>query len=181
LPVRVLSSLPRDDSYGPERLARRSWWVRKTWNGEGEWEARSRSRPARRAASDADTAALLDRGCATQQASLTALQSAGAGSPRESYTRSASLFDRAEHRLTGAGGNAAKGHLAFRDLRLIDGALAELAGAMSMGITGYDIGPGGAPASSAGTLDQPPGPLSGPSPPGHARLTASGAYISVRT
>lgn len=88
------------------------------------------------AAPDADTAVLLDRGCATQQASLTALQSAGAGSPRDSYTRSASPFDRAERRLTGAGGKAAKGHLAFRDLRLIDGALAELAGALGMGITG---------------------------------------------
>jgi|HubBroStandDraft_2_1064218.scaffolds.fasta_scaffold13503_3 uncharacterized membrane protein YccC len=110
------------------------------------------------AAPDADTAALLDRGCATQQASLTALRSAGAGSRRESYTRSASLFDRAEHRLSGAGGNAAQGHLAFRDLRLIDGALAELAGALGMGITSYDIGPGGGPAPSAGTLDQPPGP-----------------------
>jgi Fusaric acid resistance protein-like len=92
------------------------------------------------AAPDADTAALLDRGCATQQASLTALQSAGAGSPRGSYTRSASLFDRAEHRLTGAGGNDAEGHLVFRDLRLIDGALAQLAGALGMGITSYDIG-----------------------------------------
>ena len=118
------------------------------------------------AAPDADTAALLDRGCATQQASLTALQSAGAGSPRESYTRSASLFDRAEHRLTGAGGNAAQGRLAFRDLRLVDGALAELAGALGMGITSYDIGPGGGPAPSAGTHDQPPGPRSVPSPPG---------------
>jgi hypothetical protein len=32
---------------------------------------------------------------------------------------------------------------------LIDGALAELAGALGMGITSYDIGPGGDPAPSA--------------------------------
>ena len=67
------------------------------------------------AAPDADTAALLDRGCGTLRAALTALQSAGAGSPRDSYTRSASLFDRAEHRLNqplpgpGPGGALADG------------------------------------------------------------------------
>jgi hypothetical protein len=32
-------------------------------------------------------------------------------------------------------------HLALRDLRLIDGALAELAGALGMDITSYDILP----------------------------------------
>jgi hypothetical protein len=105
------------------------------------------------AAPDADTAALLDRGCQNLQASLTGLQSAVAGPHGITYTRSASLFDLVEQRLAAPGSNGGKAHLALRDLRLIDGALAELAGALGMDITSYDTGPAGTP--SAGPPDSP--------------------------
>jgi hypothetical protein len=51
-------------------------------------------------------------------------------------------------------------HLALRDLRLIDGALAELAGALDMDITSYDTGPAGDPAPSAAAPDASSEPAS---------------------
>jgi uncharacterized membrane protein YccC len=104
---------------------------------------------------DADIAALLDRGCQTLQASLTSLQSAVADPHGTTYARSASWFDRVEQRLAAPGSNGGKVHLALRDLRLIDGALAELAGALGMDITSYDTGPAGDPAPSPGPPDPP--------------------------
>jgi hypothetical protein len=115
---------------------------------------------------DANTAALLDRGCRTLQASLTALQSAVAAPHTGTYTRSASLFDLIEQRLAVPGSNAGHGHLALRDLRLVDGALAELAGALGMDITSYDTGPAGNPVPSAGPPDPAAEPAGGPPPPG---------------
>jgi uncharacterized membrane protein YccC len=113
------------------------------------------------AAPDADTAALLDRGCQTLQASLTALRSAVADPHGTTYTRSASLFDLVEQRLATPGSKGGKAHLALRDLRLIDGALAELAGALGMEITSYDTHPAGDPAPSAAPLDAPCEPATG--------------------
>ena len=112
------------------------------------------------AAPDADTAALLDRGCQTLQASLTALQSAVADPRGTTYNRSASLFDLVEQRLATAGSNGANAHLALRDLRLIDGALAELAGTLGMEITSYDTHPAGDQALSAAPPDAPCEPAS---------------------
>ena len=112
------------------------------------------------AAPDADTTALLDLGGQTLQASLTALQSAVAGPNGGSYTRSASLFDLIEQRLAAPGSNAGHDHLALRDLRLIDGALAELAGVLGLDITSYDTGPTGDPVPSAGLPDPAAGPAS---------------------
>jgi hypothetical protein len=112
---------------------------------------------------DAETAALLERGRETLQASLTSVQSAARGSPPGTYTRSASLFDQAERRLTGPGGNAGHGRLAVRDLRLLDGALAELAGVLAMDITSYDTGPTADPAVSPALPDHATRPE--PSPP----------------
>jgi uncharacterized membrane protein YccC len=112
------------------------------------------------AAPDLDTAALLDRGCQTLQASLTALQSAVADPHATTYTRSASLFDLVEQRLAPQGSNGDMAHLALRDLRLIDGALAELAGALDMDITSYDTGPAGDPAPSAAAPDASSEPAS---------------------
>jgi uncharacterized membrane protein YccC len=112
------------------------------------------------AAPDADTAALLDRGCQTLQASLTGLQSAVADPHGTTYTRSASLFDLVEQRLAPPGSNGGKAHLALRDLRLIDGALAELAGALGMEITSYDTHPAGDQAPSGTPLDAPCEPAS---------------------
>ena len=105
------------------------------------------------AAPDADTAALLDRGCQTLQASLTSLQSAVAGPDGCTYTRSASLFDLIEQRLAAPGNGSGDGHLALRDLRLIDGALAELAGALGLHVTSYDTGPADDQIRSAGAPD----------------------------
>jgi hypothetical protein len=113
-----------------------------------------------------DTAALLDKGCQTLQASLTNLQSAVADPHGSTYTRSASLFDLIEQRLAAPGSNAGNGHLALRDLRLIDGALAELAGALGMDIVSYDTGPAGDPVPSAGTPDPAAGPASSQPPQG---------------
>jgi hypothetical protein len=102
---------------------------------------------------DAGTAALLNRGCQTLQASLTCLQSAVAGLGGCTYTRSASLFDLIEQRLAAPGSGGGDSHLALRDLRLIDGALAELAGALGLHVTSYDIGPADDQIHSAGALD----------------------------
>jgi uncharacterized membrane protein YgaE (UPF0421/DUF939 family) len=86
----------------------------------------------------ADTAALLDRGCQTLQASLTSLQSAVADSHGGTYTRSASLFDLTEQRLAAPGSGSGDDYLALRDLKLIDGALGELAAALGLQVTSYD-------------------------------------------
>jgi len=102
---------------------------------------------------DADTANLLNRGCQTLQASLTSLQSAVAGPSGCTYTRSASLFDLIEQRLAAPGSGNGDGHLALRDLRLIDGALAELAGTLGLHVTSYDIGPADDQIRSAGAPD----------------------------
>jgi len=112
------------------------------------------------AAPDPDTAALLERGCHTLQASLSALQSAVGGPHGTAYTRSASLFDLVEQRLAPPGSKGGKADLALRDLRLIDGALAELATALGMDITSYDTGPAGDPAPSAAPPDASPEPAS---------------------
>ena len=101
----------------------------------------------------ADTAALLDRGYQTLQASLTSLQSAVADRRGGTYTRSASLFDLVEQRLAAPENDNGDGHLALRDLRLIDGALAELAVALDLHITSYDTGPADDPARFAGPPD----------------------------
>jgi hypothetical protein len=101
----------------------------------------------------ADTTALLDQGCQTLQASLTSLQSALAGPGGYTYTRSASLFDLIEQRLAVPGRGSGDGHLALRDLRLVDGALAELAGALGLHVTSYDIGPADDRMRSAGAPD----------------------------
>jgi hypothetical protein len=95
----------------------------------------------RTAIPDAETAALLERGRETLQGSLSSVRSALGGSSPGTYTRSASLLDRAEGRLATAGGSAGQGWLAVRDLRLLDGALAELAGVLGMEITSYDTIP----------------------------------------
>ena len=116
------------------------------------------------AAPDADTA-LLDRGCQTLQASLTSLQSAVADPGGCTCARSASLFDLIEQQLAAPGTGSGDGHLALRDLRLIDGALAELAAALGLHVTSYDIGPAGDQIRSAGA----------PAPAGEPASSQSGA------
>jgi uncharacterized membrane protein YccC len=112
---------------------------------------------------DADTAALLNQGCQTLQASLSSLQSAVAGPGGCTYTRSAALFDLLEQRLAAPGSGTGDGHLALRDLRLIDGALAELAGTLDLHVTSYDIGPADDQIRSAPAPDPAGEPASGQS------------------
>jgi hypothetical protein len=54
------------------------------------------------------------------------------------YTRSASLFDLTEQRLAAPGSGSGDDYLALRDLKLIDGALGELAAALGLQVTSYD-------------------------------------------
>jgi hypothetical protein len=112
---------------------------------------------------DADTAALMNQGCQTLQASLSSLQSAVAGPGGCTYTRSAALFDLLEQRLAAPGSGTGDGHLALRDLRLIDGALAELAGTLDLHVTSYDIGPADDQIRSAPAPDPAGEPASGQS------------------
>ena len=58
-----------------------------------------------------------------------------------------------EQRLAAPGRGSGDGHLALRDLRLVDGALAELAGALGLHVTSYDIGPAEDQIRSAGAPD----------------------------
>jgi hypothetical protein len=113
-----------------------------------------------------ETAALLERGRETLQASLTSVRSAVRGSSPGTYTRSASPFDRAEGRLATPGGNVGQGRLAVRDLRLLDGALAELVGVLAMDITSYDTGPAADPALSPAPPDPSARPVPNPPTPG---------------
>jgi hypothetical protein len=78
--------------------------------------------------------------------------------------RSASLFDQAERRLTGPGGSSGEGRLAVRDLRLLDGARAELARVLGMDITSYDTGPAADPSPPDGAAGPAPGPPPRPEP-----------------
>jgi len=123
---------------------------------------------------DADTAALLNRGGQTLQASLTSLQSALAGPGGYTYTRSASLFDVIEQRLTAPAGGSGDGQLALRDLRLIDGALAELASALGLHVVSYDIVPADDHGRSAGAPD-PAGEPAAPDPAGEPASSQSAA------
>jgi hypothetical protein len=123
---------------------------------------------------DAGTRALLEWGWETLQASLTSVQSAVRGSSPGRYTRSASLFDQAERRLTGPGGSDGEGRLAVRDLRFLDGALAELARVLGMDITSYDTGPAADPARAPAPPDGAAGPGPGPPPRSEPGKTIGG-------
>lgn len=60
------------------------------------------------------------------------------GSRDATYTRSSALFDRAERRLEQHSGSLESAQLAIRDLRLIDGAMAQIAQVMGLRITDHD-------------------------------------------
>ena len=124
---------------------------------------------------DAGTAALLNRGGQTLEASLTSLQSALAGPGGYTYTRSASLFDVIEQRLAASGGGSSDGQLALRDLRLIDGALAELASALGLHVISYDIGPADDHVRSAGAPTPAAPDPAAPDPAGEPASSQSAA------
>ena len=80
----------------------------------------------------------IARAGATLHDSLDILAGSFTG-PRESdYTRSSSLFDRAERLLEERSATIDEGQLAIRDLKLIDGAMAKMAEVLGLRVTDYD-------------------------------------------
>ena len=116
---------------------------------------------------DTETASPLDPGTRLdiQLASATLRQSldvvgAALTGPRDGiYTRSAALFDQAERRIEERSGTAGPAHLAIRDLKLIDGTMAQLAETLGLAITDYDTVPatpgGGDATGSTGEYPAP--------------------------
>jgi uncharacterized membrane protein YgaE (UPF0421/DUF939 family) len=104
---------------------------------------------SRNLVTDTETAGPLDPGTrldielasATLHQSLDVVAAALTG-PRDAiYTRSAALFDQAERRIEERSGTARPAQLAIRDLKLIDGTMAQLAEALGLAITDYDTVP----------------------------------------
>jgi uncharacterized membrane protein YccC len=74
----------------------------------------------------------------TLQRSMRALAGAVTGPRDVTYTRSSALFDGAERYLEANPIGTGKGRLAIRDLKLIDGTMADMAEVMAVNITDYD-------------------------------------------
>jgi uncharacterized membrane protein YgaE (UPF0421/DUF939 family) len=122
---------------------------------------------SRNLVADTEMAGLLDAGIrldielasATLHQSVDLVAGALAGPRDVTYTRSSALFDRAERRLEGGAGTvgwasmAGPAQLAVRDLKLVDGTMAQLAEGLGLRIIDYDTdcftGPDG-PGRSAG-------------------------------
>jgi uncharacterized membrane protein YccC len=104
---------------------------------------------SRNLVTDTEKAGQLDPGTrldielasATLQQSLDVVAAALTGPRDVTYTRSAALFDQAERRIEERSGTAGPAHLAIRDLKLIDGTMAQLAEALGLAITDYDTVP----------------------------------------
>ena len=75
------------------------------------------------------------RASATLQSSLDILGESLTGPIERDYTRSSALFDRTERRLED---RTDEGRLAIRDFKLIDGAMAQLAGLAGLSVTDFD-------------------------------------------
>jgi hypothetical protein len=91
----------------------------------------------------------IELASATLHQSLDVIAGALTGSRDVTYTRSSALFDRAERRLEECSSTPGPARLAIRDLTLIDGTMAQMAGILGLAITDYDTEPAG-PASSGG-------------------------------
>jgi hypothetical protein len=87
-----------------------------------------------------DTPTRIDLKAATQTLlNSLAIMAEALNGPRDvTYTRSASLFDRAERRLEKSSGTPYAAGLALRDLMLIDQTMASLAEAMGLHVTDPD-------------------------------------------
>jgi hypothetical protein len=104
---------------------------------------------SRNLVTDTESAGLLDAGTrldielasATLGRSLHVIADALTGSRDGVYTRSSSLFDQAERRVEERSGIANPAQLAIRDLKLIDGTMAQLAEGLGLAITDYDTVP----------------------------------------
>jgi hypothetical protein len=80
----------------------------------------------------------LTRASTTLHRSLDVIAAALNGPRDVTYTRSSSLFEQAEQHLDPTGDHIDTGRLALRDLKLIDGTMAQLADALGLAITDYD-------------------------------------------
>jgi hypothetical protein len=80
----------------------------------------------------------LTRARTTLHHSLDIIAAAINGPRDVTYTRSLSLFEQAEQHLELTPDNVDRGQLAIRDLKLIDGTMAQLADALGLRITDYD-------------------------------------------
>ena len=80
----------------------------------------------------------IERATATLHQSLDSVADAVTGPRDGSYIRSSALFDRVERWLEEGSAAIATGQLAIRDLKLIDGSMAQMAGDMGLNVTDYD-------------------------------------------
>jgi uncharacterized membrane protein YgaE (UPF0421/DUF939 family) len=85
---------------------------------------------------------------ATLHESLDLVAGAMTGSRDVTYTRSSALFDRVERDLEESASSVAPAQFAIRDLKLIDGTMAQLAEILGLTITDYDTQPAGSGSSS---------------------------------
>lgn len=92
------------------------------------------------AAGALDTGTRLDikRAAATLGESLETIEKALTGPREGTYVRSSALFEQAERRLEARDGPVSPAQLAIRDLKLVDGAMAELAKMLGLDIANYD-------------------------------------------
>lgn len=80
----------------------------------------------------------MARASATLHQSIEVVARAVTGPRDGTYTRSAALFDRAEHRLDVCPPRSASTQFALRDLMLLDGTMAHMAEVMGLRIDDYD-------------------------------------------
>ncbi len=80
----------------------------------------------------------IERATATLHQSLGSVADAVTGPRDGSYVRSSALFDRVERWLEEGSFPAGKGQLAVRDLKLIDGSMANMAEVLGLSVTDYD-------------------------------------------
>jgi uncharacterized membrane protein YccC len=87
---------------------------------------------------DQETSRDIERASATLHRSLEMIAAALNGPRGGVYTRSSSLFDRAERRLEARPAAIDEDRIAIRDFKLIDGTMAKVAELIGLGITDYD-------------------------------------------
>jgi uncharacterized membrane protein YgaE (UPF0421/DUF939 family) len=104
---------------------------------------------SRNLVADTEKAGLLDvctrldieMATATLRQSMDLITGALTGPRDVVYTRSSALFDQAERLLEERSGTVGPAQLAIRDLKLIDGTMAQMAEFLGLGITDYDTEP----------------------------------------
>ena len=87
---------------------------------------------------DAASAADIARGTAILRTGMETLSAALTGPRDRTYIRSSSIFDHAERRLESQSPTVDKRQLAVRDLKLIDGTMANMAEQLGLTISDFD-------------------------------------------